>query len=50
MFHAANTETEVEHLAKTVCDWAKEMIDIEEGVSSAKVPVAAQQAYALMAR
>ncbi|KXT04106.1 hypothetical protein AC578_4896 [Pseudocercospora eumusae] len=50
MFHAANTEAEVEHLAKTVCDWAKEMIDIEEGVSSAKIPVAAHQAYALMAR
>lgn len=49
MFHAANTEAEVEHLAKTVCDWAQEMIDIESGVTEVKIPVAAQQAYALMA-
>ncbi|EGP84004.1 5-aminolevulinate synthase [Zymoseptoria tritici IPO323] len=49
MFHAANTEAEVDHLAKTVCDWAQEMIDIESGVTEVKIPVAAQQAYALMA-
>ncbi|CAK3821216.1 Pyridoxal phosphate-dependent transferase, major domain [Lecanosticta acicola] len=50
MFHAANTEREVEHLANTVGDWAREMIEIEDGVKENKVPVAAQQAYALMAR
>lgn len=50
MFHAANTEGEVEFLATTICNWAKEMIDIEEGAENkVKMPKAAQQVYALMA-
>ena len=50
MFHAANTEAEVAFLATTICNWAKEMIDIEEGADGkGKVPKAAQQVYALMA-
>ncbi|RYP86958.1 hypothetical protein DL770_004839 [Monosporascus sp. CRB-9-2] len=56
MFHAANTEAQVEFLATTICNWAKEMMDIEEapatGAAAAvgsKVPKAAQQVYALMA-
>jgi 8-amino-7-oxononanoate synthase len=51
MFHAANTEDQVDFLATTICSWAKEMIDIEEGVDQekGKVPKAAQQVYALMA-
>ena len=50
MFHAANTEAEVDFLATTICNWAKEMIDIEEGADGkGKVPIAAQQVYALMA-
>lgn len=31
MFHAANTEAEVEGLATAICNWAQEMIDIEQG-------------------
>lgn len=50
MFHGANTEAEVEGLATTICNWAKEMIDIEKGGESGpKVPKASQQVYALMA-
>jgi 8-amino-7-oxononanoate synthase len=50
MFHAVNTESEVEGLASTICDWAKEMIDIEAGgEGKAKIPMAAQKVYALMA-
>ena len=50
MFHAANTESQVDHMATTICNWAKEMIEIEESEGSkGKVPKAAQQVYALMA-
>ncbi|OTA56528.1 putative aminotransferase [Hypoxylon sp. EC38] len=50
MFHAANTEAEVELLANSICDWAKEMIDIEKGgEGKSKIPKAAQQIYAMMA-
>lgn len=50
MIHAGNTEKEVDFLASTICNWAKEMIDIEEGAESkGKVPKAAQQVYAMMA-
>ncbi|KAI4271508.1 MAG: hypothetical protein L6R38_006863 [Xanthoria sp. 2 TBL-2021] len=50
MFHGANTEAEVETLVSTICDFAREMIEIEEsGEAGLKVPKAAQQVYALMA-
>ena len=49
MFHGANTESEVEFLATTICNWAKEMIDIEGTEGKRKMPRAAQQVYALMA-
>lgn len=50
MFHAGNTEEQVDHLTITVCEWAKEMIEIEEGAGAkGKVPKAAQSVYALMA-
>lgn len=50
MFHAANTEAEVETLVSILCDFAQEMIDIEEGGEAVlKIPKAAQQVYALMA-
>ncbi|KAG5923790.1 hypothetical protein E4U53_003524 [Claviceps sorghi] len=51
MFHAANTEEEVAFLAKTICDWAAEMMEIEAAASGGKgkMPKAAQQVYALMA-
>ena len=50
MFHSANTESQVEFLVTTICNWAKEMISIEEGSEGkGKTPKAAQQVYALMA-
>lgn len=48
IFHAANEEKQVEHLAGTLCDFAKEMIEIEESGEIGRVPRAAQQVYALM--
>ena len=50
MIHAGNTEKEVDFLVRTICNWAKEMIDIEGAPESkGKVPKAAQQVYAMMA-
>lgn len=50
MFHAGNTEAEVDHLVKTICNWAQEMIDIEEdSKAKGKMPQAARQVYSLMA-
>lgn len=50
MFHAANTEEQVETLASAICNWAAEMIEIEESPDGAnKMPKAAHQVYALMA-
>jgi 8-amino-7-oxononanoate synthase len=50
MFHGANTEAEVEGLATCICNWAKEIIDIEEGgEKDPKVPKAALEVYKMMA-
>lgn len=50
MFHAGNTEKEVETLASTIFDFAQEMIHIEEGNDGvSKVPIKAQQVYAMVA-
>lgn len=47
-FHAANTESQVDGLVAAICDWAQEMVDIEEG-GRGGVPRAARQVYASMA-
>ena len=49
MMHAGNTEAEVDYLAATICNFATEMIEIEEGRGNEKTPKAAQQVHALMA-
>lgn len=53
MFHAANTEEQVEFLAKTICDWAAEMLEIEakqtDGGTGNTLPSAARKVYSLMA-
>ncbi|KAI5868185.1 putative aminotransferase [Durotheca rogersii] len=50
MFHSANTEAEVERLVDTICEWVREMIDIEKSPDGkSKIPRAAQHIYALMA-
>ncbi|OOF98128.1 hypothetical protein ASPCADRAFT_128303 [Aspergillus carbonarius ITEM 5010] len=44
VLHAGNTTNEVEKLAATICEWAQEMLDIEEsGKGGAKIPSAARQ-------
>ena len=49
VFHANNTENEVERLVSAISEWAKEMINIEAGGGDKpKIPRAARQVYALM--
>lgn len=48
MFHAANTEAQVERLVSLLCGWAQEMLDIEaQGpkAGGAQIPSAARQVY-----
>ncbi|KZF21838.1 class II aminotransferase/8-amino-7-oxononanoate synthase [Xylona heveae TC161] len=50
VFHATNTEAEVEKLAEAICEWAQEMLDIEEsGKGSSKIPSAARRVQAQQA-
>lgn len=49
VFHANNTIEQVEELARLVCGWAAEMMDIEEGkTGDIKIPKAAQRVYAYL--
>ena len=49
VFHADNTIEQVEELAKLVCGWAVEMMDIEDGkTGGSKIPKAAQKVYAYL--
>jgi 8-amino-7-oxononanoate synthase len=51
IFHASNTDAEVEAVAACVCAWAEEMLEIdEEGGEGVRLPTAARQAYAIMAK
>ncbi|VUC30986.1 unnamed protein product [Clonostachys rosea] len=48
--HGSNTEAQIDGIAKAICDWSREMIEIETSVDSgSKMPKSAQQVYALMA-
>jgi 8-amino-7-oxononanoate synthase len=50
VFHANHTESQIQRVVFVVCEWAQEMIDIEQGKGSAgKVPWAAQKMTALTA-
>jgi 8-amino-7-oxononanoate synthase len=51
VLHAENTEAQVEALARAICEWAKEMLDIEAGRAGAvgNIPKATRKVYALMA-
>lgn len=46
VFHAGNTEEEVEKLANCICEWAQEMLDLEASGKGVKVPSAARQVHA----
>lgn len=47
VFHAHNTMEQVDALATAICDWAQEMLDIEQGNNDSSLPRAARQVYAL---
>ena len=48
-FHASNTELQVEDLVSAICEWAEEMIKIEDGEANGnKIPRAARQVYEWM--
>ena len=49
VFHASNTDAQVEALVSCICAWAEEMLEIEEGNDRLKLPFAARQAYSMMA-
>jgi 8-amino-7-oxononanoate synthase len=50
IIHGANTEAQIDGIAKATCEWAREMVDIETGADSrTKMPKSAQHVYALMA-
>ncbi|KAL8881850.1 MAG: hypothetical protein Q9198_001029 [Flavoplaca austrocitrina] len=51
VFHAHNTEQELDKAVAAICSWAAEMLDIEEGTSGSRValPKAAQQVYTMQA-
>ncbi|ORY70953.1 putative aminotransferase [Pseudomassariella vexata] len=44
--HGANTEEQIDGIAKATCEWAREMVDIETGAdASSKIAKSAQQVY-----
>ena len=49
IFHAHNTKDEVNAAVAAICDWASEMLDIENGASENVLPKAARQVYAMQA-
>ncbi|KAK4118951.1 class II aminotransferase/8-amino-7-oxononanoate synthase [Parathielavia appendiculata] len=48
VFHATNTEAEVEGLAQAIAQWAEEMVDIEKSAKGVRIPTAARQVYSWM--
>lgn len=51
VFHAHNTEQELDKAVSAICGWAEEMLDLEENTldSGVSLPKAAQQVYAMQA-
>ncbi|OCK74691.1 hypothetical protein K432DRAFT_310239 [Lepidopterella palustris CBS 459.81] len=49
VFHAHNTLQQCEALASVICDFAREMLDIEHGESESTLPSATRQVYAMQA-
>lgn len=46
VFHASNTEAQVDELASVICAWAREMMDIEKSdAHGTKIPTAAREVY-----
>ena len=50
VIHASNTEAQIHKLAISICEWAQEMLEIENtSGNSGKIPTATSQVYSLMA-
>ncbi|KAG6354964.1 hypothetical protein INS49_004045 [Diaporthe citri] len=48
LFHAHNSNEEVERVAGAICDWAKEMLEIESrGKPASRIPIAAREAHTI---
>ncbi|KAK2596768.1 hypothetical protein QQS21_006163 [Conoideocrella luteorostrata] len=46
VFHAHNNEEDIDKLVSATCEWAQEMLDIEEAGEKSKLPAAARQVIA----
>jgi 8-amino-7-oxononanoate synthase len=46
VFHAHNTKEQVAALATAICDWAREMLEIERGETDNALPSATRRVYA----
>jgi 8-amino-7-oxononanoate synthase len=49
VFHAHNTPDQVNKLVAVICDWAKEMLEIERGTADNALPIATRKVYATQA-
>jgi 8-amino-7-oxononanoate synthase len=47
VFHAHNDLDQAETLANVICEWAREMLEIEVGKTESVIPSAARQVYAM---
>ncbi|KAI6083377.1 8-amino-7-oxononanoate synthase [Hypoxylon rubiginosum] len=47
IFHAHNTTEQIDKLAATICDWARDMLDVKSGKSAVATSRAAMQLHAL---
>lgn len=47
VFHAHNTLEQAETVANAICEWAEEMLEIEEGDGENVMPSAARKVYAM---
>ncbi|KAJ6149148.1 8-amino-7-oxononanoate synthase [Penicillium samsonianum] len=50
IFHAQNTDSEIQGLAQCTCEWAEEMLQIQRDGGGIKLPAAARHAYSLMTK
>lgn len=49
IFHAHNTEEEVDKAVDAICSWAAEMLEIDEDGKNSTLPKAAVRVYAMQA-
>lgn len=49
IFHAHNTEQQIDHLVSVIHEWVAEMLEIERGEAGSSMPTAARQVYSKQA-